>query len=296
MRRLVLFALYAGPLFVVLLVSPGCKKGDPAVDDAALAERRRKNAEKVKVARTPLKAQGQDGIVRGRVVFDGTPPEPQAVQELKLHPDKDACLKGGLEALYKENWVVNKDNKGVANVFVYVDPPAGSYYNLTKAQTNRQGEVLALDQPHCSFVPHALGLFPAYYDGSKHVPTGQVLEFRNSDPVVHSIQIDQSPPENDAVTQKLAPGNSKQVTLNPQKRPLLVGCGDHKWMMAVVWPFEHPYFAITKADGSFEIKDLPTGVELTVKAWHEWRRAVFAEKAVTLAKGDNPTLEFKVSK
>jgi hypothetical protein len=30
----------------------------------------------------------------------------------------------------------------------------------------------------------------------------------------------------------------------------------------------HPFFAVTKEDGSFEIKGLPTGT-FTIEAWHE---------------------------
>ena len=42
----------------------------------------------------------------------------------------------------------------------------------------------------------------------------------------------------------------------------------HSWMRAWVGAVEHPYFAVTGADGSFELKNLPPG-EYTVEAWHE---------------------------
>jgi Carboxypeptidase regulatory-like domain len=42
----------------------------------------------------------------------------------------------------------------------------------------------------------------------------------------------------------------------------------HPWMKAYLGVFEHPYFALSGADGRFTLKDLPPG-EYTIKAWHE---------------------------
>jgi hypothetical protein len=39
-------------------------------------------------------------------------------------------------------------------------------------------------------------------------------------------------------------------------------------MAAYVGVLPHPYFAVSKADGTFEIKGLPPGT-YTVEAWHE---------------------------
>ena len=45
-------------------------------------------------------------------------------------------------------------------------------------------------------------------------------------------------------------------------------CDVHGWMNAYVGVLDHPYFAVTKDDGKFELKDLPAGT-YTVTAWHE---------------------------
>jgi hypothetical protein len=39
-------------------------------------------------------------------------------------------------------------------------------------------------------------------------------------------------------------------------------------MAAYVGVMAHPYFAVTSADGSFEIRNLPPGT-YTIEAWHE---------------------------
>ena len=45
-------------------------------------------------------------------------------------------------------------------------------------------------------------------------------------------------------------------------------CDVHQWMTGYVWVQNNPYFAVTGADGSFEIKDVPAG-KYEIEAWHE---------------------------
>ena len=45
-------------------------------------------------------------------------------------------------------------------------------------------------------------------------------------------------------------------------------CDVHGWMRAYANVVTHPFFAVTKDDGSFEIKGLPAGT-YTIEAWHE---------------------------
>jgi hypothetical protein len=47
-----------------------------------------------------------------------------------------------------------------------------------------------------------------------------------------------------------------------------VKCNVHPWMKAWVGVVDSPYFAVTSADGSFEIGNVPPGT-YTVEAWHE---------------------------
>ena len=45
-------------------------------------------------------------------------------------------------------------------------------------------------------------------------------------------------------------------------------CDVHGWMNAYVGVLDHPYFAVTGEDGTFELKGLPPGT-YTIEAWHE---------------------------
>ena len=44
-------------------------------------------------------------------------------------------------------------------------------------------------------------------------------------------------------------------------------CDIHAWMKSYAVVNDSPFFAVTGADGTFEIKDLPVG-EYTLEAWH----------------------------
>ncbi len=45
-------------------------------------------------------------------------------------------------------------------------------------------------------------------------------------------------------------------------------CDLHPWMNAYVGVVPHPYYAVTRDGGKFELKNLPPGT-YTIEAWHE---------------------------
>src|SRR2546430_567451 len=63
----------------------------------------------------------------------------------------------------------------------------------------------------------------------------------------------------------------------------------HPRMKGYIAVFKHPYFAITKEDGTFDLKDVPPG-EYMIQAWHE-KYGVLTQK-VTLEGNQTKVLEF----
>jgi hypothetical protein len=60
-------------------------------------------------------------------------------------------------------------------------------------------------------------------------------------------------------------------------------------MNAYVGVLDHPYYAVTKDDGKFELKDLPAGT-YTIEAWHEKFGTQTA--SVTIAEKESKPVNF----
>src|SRR5205823_11410783 len=90
----------------------------------------------------------------------------------------------------------------------------------------------------------------------------------------------------------LQPGKEDEVKgLVPYFKPMFMVCNIHNWMKSYGFIMEHPYCAITDAEGNFTIKNAPLGVDLQVVAWHE--DALFfngGEDGKKMKLSDNQTL------
>jgi len=200
------------------------------------------------------------GTIKGKVTFDGTAPQGGKLKIDANHKDVSHCLKQDTEDL---TWVVDA-NKGLANVVVFLKSPSGSAFKVDLGKKTWPDEVV-VDQPFCSFKPHVSVVFPEY-DGKR---TGQKFIVKNSAPILHNSRIGGSPFKNPLKNENLAAGKEKAFDLKADVQVIKMNCDAHKWMECYVWSFDHPYAAVTKADGTFEIKNVPLGVEVTVMSWHE---------------------------
>jgi hypothetical protein len=225
--------------------------------------------------RTPLKSSGW-ATLRGKVTYDGDPPpRVDFTDSMAGNKDKSHCLKDDIE---DPTWLVGPD-KGVANVVVWLRPPAGQFFPIPDEQKKRT-DVVCMDQPYCAFKPHVVVLFPSYWDPKtkQQEPTGQVFKVLNSSPIAHNVVWSGNPLVNPGDNIMVAAKNGDK----PSQRMLGVRtgrmgkedlvnlhCNLHLWMAARAWAFEHPYAAVTKEDGTFEIKNIPAGAGLCVVAWHE---------------------------
>jgi len=66
-------------------------------------------------------------------------------------------------------------------------------------------------------------------------------------------------------------------------------CDVHGWMNAWVGVLDHPYYAVTSADGSFSLKGLPPGT-YTIEAWHE--KLGTQTQTVTVAEKESKDVQF----
>lgn len=186
---------------------------------------------------------GNEGSIKGVVAFKGVAPEARKIQ---MGSDP-VCEQKGQGATFED--VLVHDGK-LQNVFVYVKS------GLPQNSFQTPSAEAVLDQSGCRYVPHVLG-----------VQTNQVVKILNSDNTSHNVH---------PVPQKNREWNENQY---PSAPPIMkrfsepevlipVKCNQHSWMKAYVGVLAHPFFAVTGADGSFNLKGLPPG-DYEVEAWHE---------------------------
>jgi hypothetical protein len=197
------------------------------------------------------------GTFKGVVTFKGTPPKSKLILgqgdpgQVAKPEDRGICA---AEDHFSEELLINeKADNGVANVFIYLQKPPAGY-----TPPPPPDEPAVFDQKGCQFVPHAL-----------MVRCKQKVLVKSGDNLVHNTHT--TPLRNDGFNKaiKVNDRDGEPLTYGkPEPLPVNVTCDFHKWMKAYHLPLDHPFMALTDADGKFEIKDLPPG-EHTFVIWHE---------------------------
>ena len=168
--------------------------------------------------------------------------------------------------------VACKGVKDSADAVVYVEAIAGKTFPAPAEHAN-------IDQKNLVFHPHVLAL-----------QVGATVDFLNSDAVLHNVF---SP---DACADKFnlgtwPQGQTRSYTFKKECVASLL-CKVHPEMEAFVVAVPTPYFAVTKADGSYAITGVPDG-SYTLKVWHPKLKGT--EKAVTVANGA-ATADFEIAR
>lgn len=278
----------------VLLLSAGCGTGtSPKPTSPSPQTEGPKIVKKVQ-----LEAKGW-GKLTGKVTYDGMPPEPKPIAENLQKPECHKDAPADEAGKFDTTWLVDKDG-GVANVLIYLKAPKGSYFPIHDDDKNRK-DTVTIDQPFCAFLPRIAVLYPEYFDGKERKQSGQKFKVLNSATFTHNFQWKgQTDYGNDGGNYQMAPKSEKSVDISYQPQPIEFNCDIHKFMVGKIWTFDHPYAAVTKKDGTFEISRVPAGAEISVIAWHEALGELTTEgfdgkegKKMTFKEGEN-TLNFKI--
>ncbi len=191
------------------------------------------------------------GTLKGRIRVVGAVPENRT---LNVNKDQAVCQPGGA-AVRGETLEVDSATGGLANVVLYALDLDGENVHQD-AQSGKTDSIL-YDQKVCRYLSHVLPM-----------QASQSLEVKNSDSVSHNTQIQAK--RGRSINENIPPGSSIQYTPGKEeKEPISVSCAVHPWMKAYLLPRENSYFATTQKDGTFEIANLPTGIDLSVQAWQE---------------------------
>jgi plastocyanin len=185
--------------------------------------------------------------LRGQFLYDGTPPSMAPYNVSKEH---DICAPGGKNPP-QETLVVDSASGGIKNVAIFLRS-ASRVHESARAQT----EPIDFDQKSCVFLTHVLA-----------VGVGQPIHIKNSDPTGHNTKIEGRA---NKFNQTIPSGAS--IPFTPQREeaaPAPITCSIHPWMIAYMLPRANGYFAVTDAEGRFEIANLPAGEPIEFQVWHE---------------------------
>ncbi len=185
--------------------------------------------------------------IKGRFVFDGTPPTPGTISITK---DQEVC---GKHPLANESLLVSKDG-GLANVVLFARNKNLEAHSDYAAIADKPA---LLNNLECHFVPHVLAM-----------RTTQPLQIKNSDSVGHNTNIAfaTNAPFNGIISSGTT---AEQKLTSAEPSPATVVCNIHPWMKGYVVVQSNPYTAVSARDGTFEIKNAPAGIPLEFQVWHE---------------------------
>ena len=216
------------------------------------------------------------GTFSGRVVFQGNAPQLAPIHKAGTAMKDTICAAVDMP---NERLVVGAGS-GVENVFIYLEKvPRGG---VSGGSGMPEGPAI-FDQKGCKFLPHAL-----------LVRAGQTIKVLNSDPVLHNTH--NYPNRNPIFNKGVLANNQTEIGFayaKAEKKPLEVKCDIHSWMLAYHLPLDHPYAAVTKPDGSFEIPQVPAGTH-KFRVWHEAATGGFLNRKLSVTITPDETTKIEI--
>lgn len=181
----------------------------------------------------------------GNVVFKGT----VAPNEIISAKSQGECAGLNQEKIEVPVTLMNERGE-LQNAFVYLKEGVGDD-NFEVPQ-----EAVVLEQKGCFYANRVVGL-----------QTGQILQIKSHDPNLHNVRSLAKKQKNFNV--QLSP-NALPIEKKFKREEVMMElrCDVNPLTKAYVGVLKHPYFAVTNADGFFEIKNLKPG-RYVIEVWHE---------------------------
>lgn len=206
------------------------------------------------------------GSIKGAVVVAGQVP---AQKKIDVTIDQYVC---GTEKDAGD--LLLSPRRELKNAVVWLEnPPAGA-----GAAAPAPAAKIEMDQNGCVFIPRVVV-----------VPAGGTVDFLNSDRLLHNIH---ATPKLNVSFNRTQPKDRTIPVTFAKPEIVRINCDLHSWMVGWVVVSEHPYYAITGADGQFSFDNLPPG-KYDLQVWHERLGTMQASATVGAQQPARVTVEMK---
>lgn len=214
----------------------------------------------IAVPRSPYRVSNaaSPGSVTGTVALRGAPASRPAIST-----GKDGAMCGA--SIADES--LKAQGGGLASAVVWLD-------GLRTGKPLGLERRVELESDHCRLVPRV-----------QAAVVGSAVNILGHDDFRQHLQFSAAGDSAPRATILLGGGEQVIPTELPFRSPGMVTVSDrdHPWTRAYLAVFDHPYFAVTAANGSFTIDGVPPG-SYTLHAWHE-RTGVAEQKVDVGASG-----------
>jgi len=203
--------------------------------------------------------------ISGAVKLDGAVPKEPVIQ-MAADP---YCQSQHTTPVMDEEVVAGGAGE-LANVFVYVENVSGTF--------PAPSTPVVLDQKGCQYHPHV-----------NAVMVGQPLEIVNDDATLHNVHAMPAANSQFNVGQPVQGMKENHKFDKAEVTPFKIKCDVHGWMKSYMAVMPHPFYAVSQANGTFTINNLPPG-NYTLVAWHE--KYGQQKQQITVGKKESKTVTF----
>jgi hypothetical protein len=239
-------AMLAGLAVVALTVGVGCpddnagEKGAPKPKPTTATTAAAATSAAAAPSGKPAAAAAVgNGTMKGTVKFTGKAPEMKVPSKRK---DTDFCKTKEV----KYNAVLVKDGK-LQDVLVRIKN--GEVKGKFDAPTTHA----MIEQKDCMYSPRIQG-----------VVAEQSIDIKNDDGTLHNVHTFKG---SETLFNQAQPKGSDAISKSWDDGIVKFTCDVHPWMRGFVVVTDHPFFSVSKEDGTFEINKIPAG-KYAVEAWH----------------------------
>ncbi len=265
-RSLLPTALLAALLALTLAACGGSDDGDSAEAEQPAATT--SSAEQTTTKQTTTKPSALTATITGTITFGAEARREPAVLNMEADP---VCAEKNAENPRTEQAFLLDESKGLANVLVQVKS------GLPDVEFAAAEPEVTFSQSGCLYDPHVV-----------IIRVGQTVKILNPDGTLHNVHVFGKVNQEFNQAMPKFQTEIERVFDKVEADPFAIECDVHRWMKAFGVVLDHPYAAVTAADGTFSIPNLPAGT-YQVEVWHELLGSQTRE--VTVSEGGTAALD-----